>query len=121
MATTKSRHQLDLGPRRVGVHFRKPACRSVACGEVLVRGVGEDFDARARSTGPPHEEGGSARCGRFAPLVGGFQGRPWYGSARCAPQQQASASTTNIRGSVLARRSNKAMQLTRGGWKRGVA
>ncbi len=34
MATTKSRDQLDLSPRRVGIHFRKPACRSVACGEV---------------------------------------------------------------------------------------
>jgi hypothetical protein len=35
MATTKSFGQLDLGPRRVGIHLRKPACRSVACGEVL--------------------------------------------------------------------------------------
>ena len=39
MAPTKSFDQLDLGPRRVGIHFRKPACRSVACDEVLGSGL----------------------------------------------------------------------------------
>ena len=39
MDSTKSFDQLDLSPRRVGIHFRKPACRSVACDEVLGCGL----------------------------------------------------------------------------------
>jgi hypothetical protein len=58
MATEESCDQLDLGPRRVGIHFRKLACRSDAVDEVLTDGGvnGLDFGARARSTGPPHEK-----------------------------------------------------------------
>ncbi len=73
MATEKSCGQLDLGPRRVGIHFRKLACRSDAVDEVLTDGgvTGQDFGARARSTGPPHQGtlatlGGSIRASLLA-------------------------------------------------------
>jgi hypothetical protein len=70
MATEKSCEQVDLGPRRVGIHFRKLACRSDAVDEVLTDGRpnGLDFGARARSTGPPHE-GDLGHPGRLDPCL----------------------------------------------------
>jgi len=119
MATTNSCGEMDLGPRRVGIHFRKLACRSDAVDEVLTDGRlnGLDFGARARSTGPPHE-GEPARPRRVRVL---YRRSFWLGRLRrdrvcrrATPGQ--SRFTTNPRSLVLARRSNKAMKLTRGGW-----
>jgi hypothetical protein len=57
MGRRNSWAETDLGPRRVGIHSRKLACRSDAVDEVLTDGRlnGLDFGARSRSTGPPHE------------------------------------------------------------------
>jgi hypothetical protein len=123
MATTNSCGEMDLGPRRVGIHFRKLACRSDAVDEVLTEGRvnGLDFGARARSTGPPHE-GEPARPGRARVL---YRRSFWLGRLRryrvCRRATAGqSRFSTNTRGLVLARRSNEAMKLTRGGWRRGV-
>jgi hypothetical protein len=73
MATTKSCSQLDLGPRRVGIHFRKPACRSVACDEVLARGL-------VRTSTPAHDrqalliQGSRGRSGQFGSRIHGRPG-----------------------------------------------
>ena len=69
MVTTNSFGQTDLSPRRVGIHFRKLACRSDAVdeGQTEERLNGLDFGARARSTGFLHE-------GEFGPS-GGLGGR----------------------------------------------
>jgi hypothetical protein len=78
MAATKSFGQLDLGPRRVGIHFRKPACRSVACGEVLGWGL-------AGTSTPAHDrqalliQGSRGRSGQFASRIHGSTG------SRCQP------------------------------------
>ena len=79
MATTNSSGETDLSPRRVGIHFRKLACRSDAVdeGQTEERVNGLDFGARARSTGPPHE-GESAHPGRLS-------GRTRRGAGRANP------------------------------------
>jgi hypothetical protein len=117
MASTNSWGQTDLGPRRVGVHFRKLACRSDAVDEVLGFRGGQDFGARPLSTGPPRE-GEPGRLGR----IGACSPRLWlrgvgcYRVADAEPRDLARTSGTNTGGSVLAWRPNKAMKLTRGGW-----
>jgi hypothetical protein len=101
MATTNSCGEMDLGPRRVGIHFRKLACRSDAVDEVLTEGRlnGLDFGARARSTGPPHE-GEPARPGRARVM---YRRSFWvgrlrrYGVCRRATAGQSRFST-NTRG-----------------------
>ncbi len=121
MATTKSCDQLDLGPRRVGIHFRKPACRSVACGEVLGWGL-------AGTSPPAHDRQALLMKKAVLPVADAlrrlseaFRGPVLrLGRLRAATAIPRVPRRTSGR-SVLARRSNKAMQLTRGGWKRGVA
>ena len=49
VATTNSSGETDLSPRRVGIHFRKLACRSDACGEALVD------TWRVRASTPAHD------------------------------------------------------------------
>lgn len=48
MGTKESCGEMDLSPRRVGIHFRNLACRSDACGEVLGRVV-------ERTSTPAHD------------------------------------------------------------------
>jgi hypothetical protein len=118
VATKNSRRETDLGPRRVGIHFRKPACRSDAVDEVLTDGGvnGLDFGARARSTGPPHEgepaPPGAGSCPRSSALLAGAAGVSGVRTSKTEPER----TVTNTWGFVLARRPNKAMKLTRGGW-----
>ena len=54
MATKNSCEQVDLGPRRVGIHSGSWPV-DLARAAKSSGGDGEDFDARAGSTGPPHE------------------------------------------------------------------
>jgi hypothetical protein len=122
MATTSSCGELDLGPRRVGIHFRKLACRSDAVDEVLGWRDVQDFGARARSTGPPHE-GSAAHPGRLS-------GRPRRIAGRANSSFAGfSVLEGQVNGQDVAhradgeparhdppRRSNKRMQLTKGGW-----
>jgi hypothetical protein len=54
MATRKSCEGMDLGPRRVGIHSGSWPVDLARAAKSSV-GDGEDFDARAGSTGPPHE------------------------------------------------------------------
>ena len=121
MATTNSRGETDLSPRRVGVHFRKLACRSDAVDEGQTEGRlnGLDFGARARSTGPPY--------GREAAHPGRLSGRTRRVAGR-ANQFVAGSSVLEgqVNGTNVAhtadeepaphdrtRRSNKGMKLTR--------
>ena len=76
MATKNSCGETDLSPRRVGIHFRKLACRSDAVdeGQTAKRLNGLDFVARARSTGPPHERE-AAHPGRLSSRTRRVAGR----------------------------------------------
>ncbi len=119
MATTNSCGEADLGPRRVGIHFRKLACRSDAVDEVLGWRDVQDFGARARSTGPPHE-GYVAHPGRLSGRTRRIAGRANLFATRSselegqvngravshtADEEPAPQSPTS--------RSNKRMQLTK--------
>ena len=119
MATRNSCGETDLGPRRVGIHFRKLACRSDAVDEVLGWRGGQDFGARARSTGPPHE-GYAAHPGRLSGRTRRIAGRGnsfFAGSSvlegQVNGQNVAHTADEEPAPQGPTRRSNKRMQLTK--------
>ena len=121
MATRNSRGETDLSPRRVGVHFRKLACRSDAVDEGQTEGRlnGLDFGARARSTGPPHERE-AAHPGRLSGRTRQIAGRanPFVAGSSVLEGQVNGKNIAHTADEEPARhdptrRSNKGMKLTR--------
>ena len=121
MATTNSFGETDLSPRRVGIHFRKLACRSDAVdeGQTEERVNGLDFGARSRSTGPPHE-GEPAHPGRLSGRTRGIAGRanPFVAQRSVLEGQGNGTHVAQTPEEEVApldatRRSNKRMQLTK--------
>jgi hypothetical protein len=121
MATTNSRGETDLSPRRVGVHFRKLACRSDAVDEGQTEGRlnGLDFGARARSTGPPYGRE-AAHPGRLSDRTRRVAGRA-YQFVAGSSVLEGQVNGTNVAHTAdeepaphdRTRRSNKGMKLTR--------
>ena len=120
MAATDSCGETDLGPRRVGIHFRKLACRSDAVDEGQTEGRlnGLDFGARARSTGPPHERE-AAHPGRLSGGTRRIAGRanPFVAESSVLEGQVNGKSVVRTANEGPAphdppRRSNKGMKLT---------
>ena len=115
MSARNSFGQSDLTPPRGRPRFRKPACRSDACGEVLMNWL-------VRTSTPAHDRQALLMKMTLAPLggcLGCLDGSFLYGTRELTRWPRGTTrptpSGTDIRGTVLAWRSNKAMKLTRCG------
>ena len=75
MASTKSCGETDLSPRRVGIHFRKLACRSDAVGEALPDTLRIRASTPAHDRQAHHAKGHPATPSGFRVVLRGVHGQ----------------------------------------------